>query len=225
MGPWSRTMHDGLFPWFDFLTKPSHEAFGVRWNPNVDQEEWPCTQKVDVLIYFLPDICSKRAVVKRNKNPSLTILLSSSSLPQKGFHWNFIVTTLCAMGPCPFSTIPPLLPLSLQKPVGPCQWMMHAFKYIFWGSRTPWLLWPSFPWCKLKWSWDEFNIQSHILHGFGTTSWSMVEQPLRLLDRNCALNLGPVHIMDHKVGPWKMASSMVQFLSKKNNLQSLWVPH
>jgi hypothetical protein len=31
-----------------------------------------------------------------------------------------------------------------------------------------------FPWCKLKWYWDEFNNQSHILHGLGTTSWSMV---------------------------------------------------
>ena len=30
------------------------------------------------------------------------------------------------------------------------------------------------PWCKPSWSRDEFNIQSHILQGLGTTSWSMV---------------------------------------------------
>ena len=30
------------------------------------------------------------------------------------------------------------------------------------------------PWCELKWSQDEFNNQSQILQGLGTTSWSMV---------------------------------------------------
>ena len=31
-----------------------------------------------------------------------------------------------------------------------------------------------FPWCKLKWSQDEFNSQSQILQDLGMTSWSIV---------------------------------------------------
>ena len=32
-----------------------------------------------------------------------------------------------------------------------------------------------FPWCKPKWSQDEFNIQPQILQILVTTSWSMME--------------------------------------------------
>ena len=35
-----------------------------------------------------------------------------------------------------------------------------------------------FPWCKMKWSWDEFNNQSHILQHLETTLWSIVQTTL-----------------------------------------------
>jgi len=56
------------------------------------------------------------------------------------------------------------------KPVGPCQWTMAAFKYVFWDLELFSHCETFYPWCKSRWSQDEFNSQSQILKGIGTTS-------------------------------------------------------
>ena len=81
------------------------------------------------------------------------------------------ITTFLCRGLLPSSTRAPLLPLPPQT----CWTMLVdnvGLKACLLG--TPCSFWPPFPWCKLKWFWDKFNNQSHILQGLGTTSWSMV---------------------------------------------------
>jgi hypothetical protein len=68
---------------------------------------------------------------------------------------------------------------------GKTRWTMSVdnvgLKIWLWGPRNPWSLWHFFSLgVRPKWSWDEFNIQSHILQGFGTTSWSTGERALKL---------------------------------------------
>ena len=46
------------------------------------------------------------------------------------------------------------------------------------GTSNPMATLTFFFGCKPKWSWDEFNNQSHILQGLAMTSWSMLKQPL-----------------------------------------------
>ena len=64
--------------------------------------------KVNVLVFKY--ICPKRAVVTKKKS-SLTILLSSPSLPQKTFHLKFIISPFLCHWALFFSTEAPLLPL------------------------------------------------------------------------------------------------------------------
>ena len=109
------------------------------------------------------------------KKSILTTLLSSSSLlPKQISLKKVILHHFSAMGPCLF-LLEHLLCLSHRK----TRWTMSVdnvgVKICIFGdfklhghSNT------IFPWCKLKCFWDVLNIQSNILHGLGTTSWSMV---------------------------------------------------
>ena len=111
------------------------------------------------------------------KNSSLAILLSSLVFlfsSQRHFITFFIIKIFLCHRPLPFSTRAPLLPLLPQ-----IHWTMLVdnvdLKICLLGTSTSMVtLAFFFPWCKLKWSQDEFNSQSHILQGLGTTSWSMV---------------------------------------------------
>ena len=83
---WSQTVENGHFslvqlPWSDFLRNSIYKAFGLltRCKLNVDQEEWPCTQKWTC--YFFSYMSQKGSFAiyekKRKEKTSLTILLSS----------------------------------------------------------------------------------------------------------------------------------------------------
>ena len=55
--------------------------------------------------------------------------------------------------------------------------------------------------CKLKWSWDEFNGQSHILEEQGTTSWLHgVKSPLLYMCGVGAANESPVQTLKLEKG-------------------------
>jgi hypothetical protein len=67
----------------------------------------------------------------------------------------------------------PLLSLLPQNPLNHVNEYCRLQNMSFEGLELMFTL-IFFPWCKVKWSRDEFNNQSQILHGPGTTSWSMV---------------------------------------------------
>ena len=131
-------------------------------------------QKVNVLMFFF-NICPNRAIL--NQNSSLTILLSSlvfiSSSPKKKsskIYYNNIslpraLTIFYHNTSFASPTAKPLVHVS-----GYCRTYITSFG----GPRPSWSLRHSFRWCKPKWSQDDFNSQSNILQGLGTTSWSTV---------------------------------------------------
>ena len=49
-----------------------------------------------------------------------------------------------------------------------------SLKICVLGTSSSMVTLTFFGWYKAKWSWDEFNNQSHVFQGLGTTSWSMV---------------------------------------------------
>ena len=59
----------GLYPWpnlrkkYKYESKASGPLTGCK--PNVDQEEWPCTQKW--MCWFFLNICPKSAILKKKK--------------------------------------------------------------------------------------------------------------------------------------------------------------
>jgi hypothetical protein len=95
---------------------------------------------------------------------NLTILLSSSSLLQHFF----------VMGPCLSLSTKHLFGLSHRK----TRWTMLlnqiGFQIRLLGISNSMITLTFFPWCKMKWSQDEFNNQSQILQGLGMTSWSIM---------------------------------------------------
>ena len=107
---------------------------------------------------------------------SLAFSCLHPSLPWRKYHSNFIITSFMCHRPLPFFLLEHLFCLSHCEPVVSCQLVMWALKYCLLGtSNSTDHCRIVFPWCKLKWSWDEFNKQSNILQGLGKTSWSMVE--------------------------------------------------
>ena len=121
-GPWSRTMEDdGMFPWSDFLQNKKYKAFAplLMCKPHVGQEEWPRTQKRRNALIF-SNICPKGALLKLQKESSLTILLSSLvfifSSPEE-ISSKFYVNNILPWAPAFFSMRAPLLPLAPQNPL------------------------------------------------------------------------------------------------------------
>ena len=136
-GPWSRTIENGPFLWFDlmvwFLKKTTHKAFGplTRCKPGVDQEEW--LFKFDHSFVFS----------------------CSSSLPKKTFSLNFHYNIISLPWPLPIFLPERLFCLSHRK----IHWTVSMDNvglkrmYVFWGLQTPWSLWHSFP--GVNWSGPE----------------------------------------------------------------------
>ena len=83
------------------------------------------------------------------------------------------------MGPCRF-----LLKHLFYLPHRKTRWIMSVdnvgLKTCLLGTSNSMVTLTCFPRCKPTWSRDEFNNQSHILQGRGTTSWSMVSSSFTL---------------------------------------------
>ena len=74
------------------------------------------------------------------------------------------------MGPCRF-LLEHLFCLSHRE----TRWIMSVdnvgLKICLMGTSNSMITLTCLPWCKLMWFGDEFNIQSQVLQGLGTTSW------------------------------------------------------
>jgi hypothetical protein len=112
VGPWKMAFLHGPTSWSNIhgpislkirFTKPWGPSLGVNqmWTGRNDH-----APKWNVLIFF--NMCSKRAILKRKETSSLTILLSSSSLPRKDFSLRNHNNIFFAMD---------LLPLPSQNPL------------------------------------------------------------------------------------------------------------
>ena len=83
-------------------------------------------QKVNVLIFYKK--CPKRVVL--NKFGYLLVFIFSPSCLLKKNYQNFIIAIFFRpWAPAFFYQIAS----PTAKPVGPCQWIMWALKYVFWG--------------------------------------------------------------------------------------------
>ena len=98
-------MEYGIFSWSNIhslvsLKKSFYKAFGplTRCKSSVDQEEWPCTKKMNVLIC---NICPKRAFFWENKLNFDYCLVFIFSSP-KTISLKFITTTFLCHGPLVF---------------------------------------------------------------------------------------------------------------------------
>ena len=141
----------------------------------VDQEEWLCTQEVNVLSLLI--YAQKGGFVKNKYKIQLWPIFLSSivfifSLPPI-YIYIYYYKKIILHGPGPLSTKIPLLPLPprnlLDHVSGWCRpWSMSFGDLKLHGPSN------IFPRSKPKWSRDEFNIQSQTLQGLGITSWSMV---------------------------------------------------
>jgi hypothetical protein len=150
--------------WSDFCKKSIYKAFGpfTRCHPNVDQEEWPCTKKW-MCWYLL--LCAQKWQFRTNLkfDHSLVFIFSS---PKTSFLTNLLEQHLFAMGPCLF--LPEHLiclyhhkthrTMSVDN-VGLTICLLETSNSII--TRT------FFPWFKVKWSQDEFNIQSQFYKVLG----------------------------------------------------------
>ena len=108
------------------------------------------------------NIYPKREVLK-NKLQSLTILLSSSFLPPQKNHWSFYSNNICL----PWALASFLLEHHICLPHCKIRWSMSmddvGLKICLLGTSNSMATLIFFPWCKPKWSHDEFNSQSYIL--------------------------------------------------------------
>ena len=119
-------------------------------------------------------------VVLRTKRKSLTILLSSLVIfclhllfPKNNSLINYyeIISMTCPPLPSFFCV---LFCFSHRK----TRWTMSldniGLKICLMGTLNSMVTLTFCPWCKLKWSRDEFHNQLQILQSLGTTSWSTV---------------------------------------------------
>ena len=166
-GPRSRTMGDGSFSRFQFNKISIYKAFGSLngCKLNVDEEEWPCTKMW---------MCWVFKHVPKKFDHSLVFSCHHLLVPKK-VSLNFLITTtfLCHE-PWSFFLSQLLFCLSHRK----TRWTISVYKLglkiSLLGISYSTITLTFFPWCKPKWSQDEFNSQSQTLQGLGTTSWSMV---------------------------------------------------
>ena len=179
-GPWNWTMEDGIFPWFHLVVQfpwsnsskyqLDYKAFGplTRCKPNVNQEEWPCTKSE--WAEFL-NICPKTVVWKKKFkfDHSFVFIFSSQKYFIKN-HYNVISLPWALT----FFLIKHLFCFSHRK----TRWTMSVdnvgLKICLLGTLNFMVTLTFFPWCKPKWSRNEFNNQSQILQGLGTTSRPMM---------------------------------------------------
>ena len=158
--PWSNLMVQ--LSWSDFLknqfTKPLGPSLIVNrmWTKRNDHA--PNNECVD---FF--NICPKKAILKQLKFGHFCgLLLSSSPLSPKKHSLKIYYNNFSLPWTLVFSTRAPLLPLPLQT----FRIMLVdnvGLKTCLLGTSNSMITPIFFPWCKLKWSWDELNGQSHIL--------------------------------------------------------------
>ena len=156
---------------FNQFTKPLGPDLGVNrmWMRRNDH-----APKVNVLIFFY--YVQKGSFEKKIKfDYSFVFSWLHPLFPNKNFkkvYYNNISLpwTLASF----FFLLEHLFCLSQRKT---CQTMSMnnvGLKLCLLGTLNSIITLTFFPWCKLKWSWDELNNQLHILKGLGTTSWSMM---------------------------------------------------
>jgi len=134
------------------FTKPLGPSLGVNWmwtkrSNHASKNE--CAK--------FCNICPKRAILKKNIQIWPFSCLQNLFLQKKNY--KFIKTTFFCHGPLPtFLYQCTFFASPTANHVGPCQWIIHGLKYVFWGPWNPWSLWHFFPQCKLMWSYDEFMV-------------------------------------------------------------------
>ena len=164
-------MKDCIFPGSNFhgpiSKKKIYKAFGpfTRCKPNADQEEWPCTKKWMCCFFFK---MLKRVVLKnKNKNSSVTTLSSSLIFSYlhhfpKNISLKTNYNSICVSWALAFFLPEHFFCLSHCK----THWIMSVdnvgFKICLLGTSNVMVTLTYFPWCKPKWSRDEFKSQSHI---------------------------------------------------------------
>ena len=118
LGPWSRTMKEGLLPWSNFhglvSLKIILQSFGTftRCKLNVDQEEWPSIKKGMVYLFssFYRYMSKKNNIEMIKAWPPFFVFSS----PPKQNHF-LLYQYLYTMGPCLLFTRAHLLPLPPQN--------------------------------------------------------------------------------------------------------------
>ena len=147
-----------LFPWMISLKNQFTMSFGTpslgvnwMWTKRNDRAKWMCW-------FFLFDLWLKRAIFWENSSMTIfCLLLSSPTLPQKHTHPKCNITILLCHGPLSFFlTRAILLPIHRKT-----YWTMSKGNVDLWmcllgNHHRHYDIF--FPWCKPKWSWDEFNI-------------------------------------------------------------------
>ena len=145
-------------PCSDSLKTQFYKAFGplTSCKPNVDQKEWPCTksERADFFLMYAQEGLFEKEK-KRIKNKIMFLVFSCLRLLCLYLLEHFICLSHCKI-----------------------RWTMLVdninLKISLWRTSNSMVTLRVFPWCKSKCSHDEFNSQSQILQGLGTTSWSMV---------------------------------------------------
>ena len=163
-GRWSFSVVrlDGLLFMFWFLKKLIYKAFGslTRCKLDVKKEEWPCTKSECAIFFYMP----RKGNFERKKNQVRPFSCLCLLFPKTHFS---------AMGPCLF-LLEHLFCLSHRKTCWAVLVDNVDLKVRLLGTSNFTVTLTFFPWHKPKWSCDEFNNQSQVLQGLGTTSWSMV---------------------------------------------------
>ena len=170
--PFSMVWLDGPTFMVRFLqfssTKPLGPLLGVNrmWTKRNDH-----APKNECAHYF-NIICAKRAILKKIKfDHSLVFIFSS---PQKSFLIVYIINIISfAMGTCLFQ-LEHLFCLSHHKTCWSMSVDTISLKICLLETLNFMITLTFFPWCKPKWSQDEFNNQSQSLHCLETISWSIM---------------------------------------------------
>ena len=92
-----------------------------------------------------------------------------------------IIITFLYHGSMPLSIIPHLLPLPPKNMLDHVSKQYRPYNMFLLETSNFMYTLMLFPWCKLKWSWDESNSQSQILQGLKWLHGPWCEQPLIVL--------------------------------------------
>ena len=141
-----------------FLKKSIQKAVGppTRCKLNVDQEEWSCTRKTIVLNFFIY-ICPKMIVWKKKIKLDHSLVFNFSS-PIK-YSLNFYYSNISLPWAFFYSSISFTSPSA--KHVGPSMDNV-GLKICLLRSLDSMVTLMFLPWCKPKWSQDEFSNESQI---------------------------------------------------------------
>ena len=171
VGPWKMAFFHSPISWSNCLKNQFTKSFGLSlgvnqmWTKRNDYT--PKSGCADFFIYI-----PEKTVLRKKNNRfwpfSCLHLLSPQYYFIKNYYNNISLSWALA-----FYLLDDLSCLSHRK----IRWTMLVdnvgIKVCLFGTSNSMVTLIFFPWCKPKWSRDEFNNQSHILNGLGTTSWSI----------------------------------------------------